>query len=137
MFLFAFALAVICAALVTGCTISNPKSEIDALRLPAFIAPNGSSIEEFYEEPDGLHVTTKRWIDGQVEYGDILIELEDEQEKYTFAVDGREYEILFMRAGGPREGITAVYVVLFDQIYSIDSHRISKPRPSGMRTLRN
>lgn len=130
MFLFAFALAVICAALVTGCTISNPKHEIEPVRLP-------DPLEEFFEDSEGLHVITKHWKNGEVKYDDILIELEDEQEKYAFNVDGREYEILFMRVGNPREGVTAVFVVLLDQIYSIDSHRISKPRPSGMRTLRN
>lgn len=119
---------IICASIVNGCTVATPAPEIESFSLP-------DPFVEFFEEPDGLHVTTKKWVNGEVEYSDILIELEDEKQEYTFAVDGWEYDILFMRTGNPTQGVTAVYVVLLDQIYSIDSHRIGKPRTAGMRTL--
>ncbi len=84
-------------------------------------------INEIYEESDGLHVVLNDYqiIDGQKVYDEILIELQDETDTYYFEVDGWQYEIKYFRKGSARRGTTGVFVVLFDQLYRIDSHRLN------------
>jgi hypothetical protein len=132
--LFALALSIICAAIATGCTTNNPRqivAEPAATCETCLPAP----IHEFYEDENGLHVITLERDGAYSEQNDILIELEDEQTRYYFEIDGWNYELEFFRTGNPSDGIQAVFVAFRGQLYSIDSHRLSPSRLAGMRKL--
>jgi hypothetical protein len=113
--LFAFALATICSSLAVGQTVENPN----ACRLP-------DPIEEIYEDQEGLHIITKTVDSSGVAYNDILIELQDETDTYFFEMETWTYKIKYFRKGSAKRGTTGVFVVLLNELYRIDSHRLTR-----------
>lgn len=78
-------------------------------------------IEEIYESENGLIVVAKKGQGLNAEYYDVLIELQDEQEDYLFELESKVYSLKYFREGNERQGTTGVFVVIEDQLYSIDS----------------
>lgn len=126
----AFVCASLSCALLIGRNLSNERAA--TVEPPVSYLP--APIHEFYEDQNGLHVITAETVADSTVYGDVLIELKDEENRYSFDIDGWNYELDFFRTGNPSDGIQAVYVVFRGQIYSIDSHRLSPSRLAGMRT---
>lgn len=82
-------------------------------KLPSITLIEGM-FTDIYEDQNGLHLILPN-------KSEILVELEDEQDKYYFALNEVEHEIRYFRIDNGKE-CTGVFVVLNDELYRINSH---------------